>query len=109
MIHNPGTVPDPEYQIMDSTMPDITVVAEQSFATYKSEEAEERLKRLLRYERNQCAFIIHSVPKEEIGDLVKELKKRGGALFVTDLCEDVYCGFGDSWGDFVEAMDLEER
>lgn len=108
VIYNPGTVPDPEYQIMDSTTPDLTVVAEQNFATYKSEEAEERLKRLLRYDREKCALIIHSVPKEEIGGLVKELKGRGGAIFVTDLCENVYGGFGESWTGFVEAMASEE-
>lgn len=48
--------------------------------------------------------MVHSVPVEEIPPLVEELRHRGAYLFVTDLREDYYCHFGESWGNFVKAM-----
>ncbi|KAH6680585.1 cell surface protein [Halenospora varia] len=102
-IHNPGTCPDPELTVPG---PDITTVAEESFEQYRSSALQERLSALLRYDRERCAFIVHSVPRDAIKPLVKELRQRGMYLFVTANCEDYYVRFGSCWGDFVEAMAL---
>ncbi|CAG8959326.1 hypothetical protein HYFRA_00013096 [Hymenoscyphus fraxineus] len=101
VIHNPGTVPDIE---LAESGPDITTVVEESWSSYQSEALQERLSSLLRYDRNQCSFMVHSVPVEEVSPLVQGLRHRGAYLFVTDLREDYYCRFGKSWGDFVKAM-----
>ncbi|CAG8972121.1 hypothetical protein HYALB_00008126 [Hymenoscyphus albidus] len=101
VIHNPGTVPDIE---LAESGPDITTVVEESWSNYQSEALQERMSSLLRYDRNQCSFMVHSVPVEEVSRLVQELRHRGAYLFVTDLREDYYCRFGKSWGDFVKAM-----
>jgi hypothetical protein len=77
-------------------------VVEESFAQYQSEALQERLSSLLTYERDKCAFIIHSVPRGEIMGLVKELRYRGKYLFVTELCENYFTHFGATWADFIK-------
>ena len=49
--------------------------------------------------------MISAVPGEEIGSLVRELRHRGAYLFVTDLVNHFYEIFGNSWGDFVAAIE----
>lgn len=77
---------------------------EESFATYKSASLQYRLTSLLRYKPKMCAYLVHSVPEEELESLVHELRRRGGYLFVTDLTAGYYCSFGKSWNGFISAM-----
>jgi hypothetical protein len=104
VIHNPGTVPD---IALANPGPDITTVVEESFAVYQSAELQQRLSELLQYERQQCAFMVHSAPRENVQGLTQSLRSRGKYLFVTDLYEDYYCHFGPSWAEFCEAMERE--
>ena len=82
-------------------------MVEESFARYQSEALQERLSSLLTYEREKCAFIIHSVPRDEITGLVQKLRYRGKYVFVTDLCENYYVRFGESWADFIRAVQMQ--
>ena len=101
MIHNPGTVPD---TALAKPGPDVTTVVEESFVVYQSTELQKRLSKLLRYDREKCSFMVHSVPRVHIQGLTRSLRWRGKYLFVTDLCEDFYCHFGPSFKDFCDAM-----
>jgi hypothetical protein len=101
VIHNPGTVPDPEFT---NPGPDITTVVEESYANYSKASHQERHNKLLRYSREKCAYMVHSVPVENMQNLVHELRHRGEYLFVTDLSKDYYCKFGPSWKQFIGAM-----
>ncbi|KAG9234923.1 Spherulation-specific family 4 [Amylocarpus encephaloides] len=103
VIHNPGTVPDAG---LANPGPDVSTVVEESFANYQSAHLQDRLRRLLRYDHGRCSYMVHSVPRHQVVDLVRELRPRGKYIFVTDLHEDYYCHFGPSWGDFVDAMCL---
>lgn len=84
----------------------MTAVVEESYRKFKSVELQERLFSLLRYDRSRCCYIVHSVPRNEIKQLVLELRHRGQYLFVTELRERYYEKFGSSWDDFVEAMQM---
>lgn len=101
MVHNPGTVPDRE---LANPGPDITAVVEESFSAYESEELQRRVASLLCYDRGRCSFIVHSVPREHIQQLTKQLRWRGQYLFVTDLDENYYSRFGASWAEFCDTM-----
>ncbi|KUJ13690.1 cell surface spherulin 4-like protein, partial [Mollisia scopiformis] len=101
VIHNPGTVPDPEFA---DPGPDITTVVEEGFARYKSTLLQERLTKLLRYDRSSCVYMVHSVPERELESVVHELRHRGKYLFVTTLSSNYYCSFGTSWERFIQAM-----
>ena len=103
MIHNPGTVPDAGFA---NPGPDVTAVLEEGYAQYQLATVQERLS-TLHYDRSRCAYIVHSVPCDEVKRLVHELRHRGEYLFVTDLRENYYVRFGSSWSDFTEAMQLE--
>jgi hypothetical protein len=100
VIHNPGTPPDTD---LAKPGPDVTTVLEESFASWQSAVVQERLQ-TVPYGRARCAYMVHSVPKIAIRDLVQELRHRGKYLFVTDLFENYYVGFGSCWKDFVDAM-----
>jgi hypothetical protein len=104
VIHNPGTPPDAG---LASPGPDITTVVEESYAQYRSATLQERLASILPYERARCSYMVHSVPRGQIGRLVAELRHRGEYLFVTELCEDYYVRFGASWEEFCGAMDVD--
>jgi hypothetical protein len=104
VIHNPGTVPDPE---LANPGPDITTIVEESYENYQSSPLQERLSSLLRYDRNRCAYMVHSVPHEKMQSLVNELRYHGKYLFVTDLNKNYYTRFGSSWKRFIEAMQMD--
>jgi len=103
MIHNPGTIPDAG---LANPGPDITTVVEESLAQYRSSWVQERIA-TLHFDRSKCSYMVHSVPREEVKEVVRELRLRGNYLFVTDLREDYYCHFGPSWSDFVLAMQMD--
>lgn len=49
--------------------------------------------------------MIYAVPEEAIEDfVVTELRNKAEYVFVTDRDRDVYSGFGNGWGKFIEAM-----
>lgn len=103
MIHNPGTVPEASLATPGA---DITTVVEESYAQYQSAWLQERLSSL-HYDRTKCSFMVHSVPWDEVEQLVHHLRHRGEYVFVTDLSEHYYSRFGSSWGEFIKAMQME--
>lgn len=100
IIHNPGTIPDKE---LTETRPEITAVFEESYARYRSCGVNER-KALDVYDRKGASYILHSVPRNQVKALVRELRPRAEYIFVTDRRSKYYEGFGDSWNDFIRAM-----
>lgn len=89
--------------------PDVTTVVEESFVSWSSVALKERMSSLLRYDRSRCAYMVHSVPPNEIRALVESLRDQGKYLFVTNLTEDYYVKFGSSWQEFVDALQLKEE
>ncbi|OQO00890.1 hypothetical protein B0A48_13577 [Cryoendolithus antarcticus] len=100
VIHNPGTIPD---EALTNTRPDLTAVFEESYARYNACGPNED-NALAIYAREGCTYILHSVPKEKIRHVVKELRFRAEYLFVTSLKSHFYESFGESWPAFIEAM-----
>ena len=100
-IHNPGTVPDTEYA---SPGPDLTTVFETEYKHFKDREVQQRLTNLLRYDRDRCSYMVLSVPKDEVPELVKELKRRAKYVFVSESKRGWYEKFGDGWPRFIEAV-----
>jgi hypothetical protein len=49
--------------------------------------------------------MISGVPLGEIAEAVQELKGRGRYVFATDLVDDFYESFGESWHRFVAAVE----
>lgn len=104
MIHNPGTVPDPE---LARPGPGVSAVFEASYDVYCSKAVQERLASLIPYQRSRCAYFVHSVPANEVAKLVMDLRRRGQYIFVTDPSELFYVQFGQSWTVFIHAMQLD--
>jgi len=86
--------------------PEITTVFESSHESWLDMKVQTRLSDLLRHQRQQCCYMVHSVPLDLIMDTTMELRERGTYIFVTDLCEHYYEKFGKSWELFVEAMTM---
>lgn len=101
VVNNPGTVPGMELASKDI---DVWTVFEDSHGRWQDKEVRE-WQGTNRYPWKKCCFMVHSAPRGEIGELVKELKGRGKYLFVTDLKERLYEGFGEGWSEFVDAVD----
>lgn len=100
IIHNPGTIPDHE---LTKTRPEVTAVFEEGYSRYRSCGQNER-KALDVYDRTGACYILHSVPRDQVKSLVRELRPRAEYIFVTDRRQKYYEGFGDSWNDFIRAM-----
>lgn len=57
--------------------------------------------------------MMHSLPQEEFGEkkkkrlveLIRELRRRVGYIFLTNLDRDFYSSFDPRWMRFVEVMD----
>ncbi|ORY18990.1 cell surface protein [Clohesyomyces aquaticus] len=109
LIHNPGTPPDaelaPEASLRISG-PDVVITSEEPYVRFHSEEVQKRLKDY-HYDRARSGYLISGIPKDEIGEAVRELSDRGAFIFATDLVEDFYESFGESWTSFVAAIDAE--
>jgi hypothetical protein len=58
------------------------------------------------YDRTRSAFMINSVPIDKIEHLTLALLGRAQYLFLSDLKENFYEGFGESWEAFVKAMSI---
>ncbi|OWP03927.1 cell surface spherulin 4-like protein [Marssonina coronariae] len=100
-IHNPGTVPDPEFA---NPGPDLTTIFETSYKDYKDDEVQLRISNLLRYDRDRCSYMVLSVPQSDVDVLVPELRRRAKYVFLTESRRGWYEKFGDGWERFVEAM-----
>jgi hypothetical protein len=100
IIHNPGTVPDRE---LTQARPEVTAVFEEGYSRYRScGQGEQRA--LDAYDRKGASYILHSVPRNQVIPLVRELRPRAEYIFVTDRQTRYYEGFGESWNDFIRAM-----
>lgn len=78
---------------------------EESYDRYLSAGPSERVA-LQQFERANCCYIIHSVPAQDVQQLVLDLRHRAAYLFVTDLNQRMYNEFGQSWDDFIVAMQM---
>jgi hypothetical protein len=99
-MHNPGTVPDSR---LAHVKPDITAVFEASYACYQSKWTQEALASK-HYDREACAFIVHSTPVGEIQTVVLDLCDRAKYVFVTALQDRYYESFGPGWTTFMDAV-----
>lgn len=88
--------------------PDVTVVFEESSALWHEAESQTRLSELLRYNRENCSYMVHSVPEYLLRMVTMDLRHRGGYLFVTELRENYYESFGKTWEEFVTTMAAEQ-
>jgi hypothetical protein len=100
VVHNPGTAVASK---LASPGPDITVVVETSYEHFVSEEYQDWLA-TSPYGRSRSAYMVHSVPEEEVAGLTMALRERTEYLFVTSKTANFYEGFGESWEMFVRAM-----
>ncbi|KFY27072.1 hypothetical protein V493_03707, partial [Pseudogymnoascus sp. VKM F-4281 (FW-2241)] len=112
LINNPGIIPDA--RLLHG--PNITVVFEGTYATYQQHRVCSKLSKLKQKPersgnsviRNHLACIMHSVPVEVADNesamqkVVRELQRLAGTVYVTDLHEDYYAGFGSGWMRFVD-------
>ncbi|KAF2017686.1 hypothetical protein BU24DRAFT_478809 [Aaosphaeria arxii CBS 175.79] len=101
ILHNPGTPPDAG---LADPGPDVIFTSEEPYERYRGDEVQKRL-REYPYEHARSAFMISAVPKDEIQTAVRDLRKRGRWVFATDLVDDFYESFGESWNDFIAAME----
>jgi hypothetical protein len=107
VINNPGTIPDSRY--LDG--PDVTVVFEGTYKTYQAENLGRAILALQDdiTDRTALACIMHSAPvgveKWRMKEVVEELRKLAGCVFVTELSADFYSSFGICWEAFVAEMD----
>ena len=101
VIHNPGTPPDAG---LADPGPDVIITCEEPYDRYQGQEVQQRLKEYP-HDRAKSGYMISGVPRAELGPLVRELRTRGTYLFATDLVDDFYESFGESWVDFVAAME----
>lgn len=129
IIHNPGTPPDyslaPPPPPFPSTIkptplttdiepnqdassptygPDIILTCEEPHARYLSSKVQSRLEEYY-YPPSRSGYMISGVPLGEIAEAVQELKGRGRYVFATDLVDDFYESFGESWHSFVAAVE----
>jgi hypothetical protein len=107
VVNNPGTIPDSHY--LDG--PDMTVVFEGTYKTYQTENLGRAILALQNdtADRTVLACIIHSAPvgveKWRMKEVVEELQKLAGSVFVTERQADFYSSFGSCWEAFVVEMD----
>ncbi|KAF1999705.1 hypothetical protein P154DRAFT_467035 [Amniculicola lignicola CBS 123094] len=101
VIHNPGTPPDAG---LGSTGADVIVTCEEPYERYRGTEVQKRLQDYP-YGRVRSAYMISAVPRAEMAVTVRELSNRGLFVFATDLVDNFYESFGDSWDDFVASFE----
>ncbi|KAG9194725.1 hypothetical protein G6011_04760 [Alternaria panax] len=100
VIHNPGTAVSAELAVPG---PEITVVVETSHKDFMTQRYQEWLSTSL-YKRTRIAYIVHSVPQEEVQALTRALRDRAEYLFVTSAFHGFYESFAGSWLDFVASL-----
>ncbi|KAG9234422.1 Spherulation-specific family 4 [Amylocarpus encephaloides] len=107
IIHNPGTVPSPNYLPFLSQV----VIFEGSYDTYKSAKFDKNITaftKTTQFPRYKLASIVHSLPEntthKESAKLIKDLAKVSGSVFITGLSVDYYSKFWSGFGGWVSAM-----
>ncbi|KAJ4368388.1 hypothetical protein N0V83_006745 [Neocucurbitaria cava] len=114
VVYNPGRVP-----FEDNTQrghskglmpykPDVTVVFE---GVYDDMPRKNKLQDLLgssKDDRAGRAMLVNSVPKDlglgGLRKIVDDVRRDVGWLFVTDLSDDVYAGYGSIWEEWLNVM-----
>jgi hypothetical protein len=103
VVYNPGRVP--EIDLM-AYAPDITVVFEGKYADVpKREDLGPRLAAAMGG-RESYAMLINSVPKDigrgGLRRIVESVRREVEWLYVTDLTDNVYTGYGSVWEDWLD-------
>ena len=117
IVHNPGTLPAPEFH---SSAPDITVIFEQSYPSWTGTSHSTTAAFVTNSsnpyptaDRSAYALMVHSVPPSLAGaDLqafVDGLQEIGQHLFVTSNSEDYYESFAGDWEGFVDLVREEGK
>jgi Spherulation-specific family 4 len=101
VIHNPGTIPDSRY---NDTNTDITVVFEDSYPAYQTNQASLAA---LPEDRSKYSYMINSVPIMDTASLqnfVDQLSQHAEFLFLTDNSQNFYESFGTQWANFTNVV-----
>lgn len=101
IIHNPGTVPDPQF---NATHPDITVVFEDTYDAWQQKEAQVEA---LPKTRSAYSLMINSAPEMNngtLGPFLSSLSDVAEYLFLTTQEQNYYESFADDWLEFVGQM-----
>lgn len=93
-MHNPGTAP--VQALASPGLADLIIVCEESYARYRSRDLQAWLA-MHPVEWARAGFIVNGVPGREVAGLIRELGRRGGYLFVTELEDRFYERFGEAW------------
>jgi hypothetical protein len=99
-IHNPGTAVDAGLAYPG---PDITVVVESSYEEFVTKANQSGPTKAL-YDRTRTAYMLHSVPVDQVEQLTLALQEKAEYLFITSATADFYETFAPSWDLFVKAM-----
>jgi hypothetical protein len=100
VIHNPGTA---VHKDLAKPGPDITVVVEVSYAQFMTNQYQHWLA-TSPYDRSRSAYMVHSVPEEEVEFLTKALRELAAYLFVTSATCNFYECFDKTWETFATVM-----
>jgi len=99
IIHNPGVIPDAGLALNTT---DITVVFEQSYSIYKSQQS---ALADLTGDRSSYSYMVHSLPSStNLGKLIDDMSQRAQYLFVTNKDQNFYEGFGSDWRKFTDMV-----
>lgn len=100
-IINPGTRPN-----FVTPNVDVSMSFEGSWDNYQDPESRDWLAGNP-YDREHTAYIIFGAPADEVGCITAEAKTNASYVYVTDVLDDPYKSFGESWEAFVDAMAAE--
>ena len=102
VVHNPGRVPDKELM---AYRPDLVVVYEGTYNDMPSRDTLHGQLAGAKGHREDFAMLVHSVPKElgrgGLRKIVEKVKKDVQWLYLTDLAEDLYTGYGSILEDWL--------
>jgi len=99
IMHNPGTPPDERL----TRMADVIIVCEEPFQRYNDATTQNHLAKF-GFDRQRCGYQVSGVPVDQVGSFVPAVISRCTYLFVTDLADDFYESFGESWKAFILAL-----
>ena len=99
IIHNPGTPPDERL----TRMADVIIMCEEPYQRYNGVTTQTHLAKF-GFDRLRCGYQISGVPVDQVGSFVPAVISRCTYLFVTDLVDDFYESFGESWKGFILAL-----
>jgi hypothetical protein len=100
VVHNPGTAVSAE---LATPGPEITVVVETAYREFVTEDYQNWLS-TSPYKRSRTAYMVHSVPQENVKALTRRLRERAEYLFLTSVSRDFYGSFSESWPEFVASL-----